>query len=91
VSVIAFLRRSLSGALVLIVCNFTPVPRVDYRLGVPCSGRWEERLNSDAADYGGSGQGNLGALSTEPFPAHGQAQSLSLRLPPLAVVLLVPA
>ena len=91
VSVIAFLRRSLSGALVLVVCNFTPVPRMSYRLGVPRAGRWDERLNSDAADYGGSGQGNLGALDTEPFPAHGQAQSLNLRLPPLAVVLLTPA
>jgi 1,4-alpha-glucan branching enzyme len=91
VSVIAFLRRSVSGALVLVVCNFTPVPRMDYRLGVPHAGRWDERLNSDAADYGGSGQGNLGALSTEPFPAHGQAQSLNLRLPPLAAVLLTPA
>jgi 1,4-alpha-glucan branching enzyme len=90
VSVIAFLRRSSTGALVLVVCNFTPVPRPEYRLGVPCPGRWDERLNSDAADYGGSGQGNLGALNTEPFPAHGQAQSLNLRLPPLAVVLLTP-
>ena len=90
VSVIAFLRHGESGAVALIVCNFTPVPREGYRLGVPRGGRWLERLNSDAADYGGSGQGNLGALDSEPVPAHGHAQSLSLRLPPLAIVILTP-
>ena len=91
VSVISFLRRSSSGALALIVCNFTPVPRPDYRVGVPRGGRWQERLNSDAADYGGSGQGNLGALDAEAYGAHGQPQSLALRLPPLAVLILTPA
>jgi 1,4-alpha-glucan branching enzyme len=91
VSVISFLRRSSSGTLALVVCNFTPVPRPSYRVGVPVAGRWQERLNSDAADYGGSGQGNLGALSTEAHPAHGQPQSLALRLPPLAVLILTPA
>ncbi len=91
VSVISFLRRSASGALALIVCNFTPVPRPHYRVGVPRGGRWHERLNSDAADYGGSGQGNLGALDAEPQGAHGHAHSLALRLPPLAVLILTPA
>jgi 1,4-alpha-glucan branching enzyme len=91
VSVISFLRRSSTGALALVVCNFTPVPRPHYRVGVPVGGRWQERLNSDAADYGGSGQGNLGALSAEPHAAHGQPQSLALRLPPLAVIILTPA
>ena len=91
VSVIAFLRRGRSGSLVVVACNFTPVPREAYRIGVPHAGRWLERLNSDAADYGGSGQGNLGSLETEAVPAHGHGQSLALRLPPLAVVLLTPA
>ena len=91
VSVISFLRRGSSGALALVVCNFTPVPRPSYRVGVPVGGRWQERLNSDAADYGGSGQGNLGALDTEAHGAHGQAQSLALRLPPLAILILTPA
>jgi 1,4-alpha-glucan branching enzyme len=91
VSVISFLRRSAAGAPALIVCNFTPVPRPHYRVGVPTQGRWHERLNSDAEDYGGSGQGNLGALDTEPVAAHGHAQSLGLRLPPLAVLILTPA
>jgi 1,4-alpha-glucan branching enzyme len=67
------------------------VPRENYRIGVPRGGRWHERLNSDAADYGGSGQGNLGALDSEAVAAHGQSQSLQLRLPPLAIVILTPA
>jgi 1,4-alpha-glucan branching enzyme len=91
ISVISFLRRGSAGTLALIACNFTPVPRENYRIGVPRGGRWHERLNSDAADYGGSGQGNLGALETESVPAHGHPQSLSVRLPPLAVVILTPA
>jgi 1,4-alpha-glucan branching enzyme len=91
VSVIAFLRRGASGSVALIACNFTPVPRENYRIGVPRGGRWHERLNSDAADYGGSGQGNLGALDSEAVAAHGQSQSLQLRLPPLAIVILTPA
>jgi 1,4-alpha-glucan branching enzyme len=77
--------------VVLVVCNFTPVPRDGYRLGVPRAGRWQERLNSDAHDYGGSGRGNLGALESEAIPAHGHGHSLNLRLPPLAVVMLTPA
>jgi 1,4-alpha-glucan branching enzyme len=87
-SVLSFLRLSGSGPPVLVACNFTPVPREGYRLGVPRGGRWRERLNSDAADYGGSGQGNLGAVEAEPRGAHGRAHSVSLRLPPLAVVVL---
>jgi 1,4-alpha-glucan branching enzyme len=57
---------------------------------VPHGGRWRERLNSDAADYGGSGQGNLGAVEAVAQGAHGHAHSLTLRLPPLAVVVLTP-
>jgi len=90
ISVISFLRRAADGSLVLIACNFTPVPRPAYRIGVPRAGIWNERLNSDAGDYGGSGQGNLGALATQAIGAHGEAQSLSVRLPPLAIVLLTP-
>ncbi len=89
-SVVAFLRRDASGGVALVVCNFTPVPRDSYRIGVPHSGRWRERLNSDAADYGGSGQGNQGALDTQPQPAHAQPHCLQLRLPPLALVILTP-
>jgi 1,4-alpha-glucan branching enzyme len=90
VSVIAFLRKSRSGELALVVCNFTPVPREGYRLGVPRAGVWRERLNSDAGVYGGSDLGNLGALTASATPSHGQSQSLSMRLPPLAMVVLTP-
>jgi 1,4-alpha-glucan branching enzyme len=91
-SVAAFLRRAPeSGAVVLVVCNFTPVPRYGYRLGVPVAGRWREVLNSDAASYGGSGVGNLGGADTAPIKSHGDAQSLMLTLPPLGVLFLEPA
>ena len=89
-SIIAYLRKSRDGSSVLVACNFTPVPRERYQLGVPHGGRWRERLNSDALDYGGSGQGNLGGLQTLAAAAHGHPHSLALRLPPLAVVVLTP-
>jgi 1,4-alpha-glucan branching enzyme len=88
-SVIAFVRYPRAdGAPVLVVCNFTPVPREAYRLGVPRAGRWRELLNSDSALYGGSGRGNLGVVATDAIAAHGHEQSLALTLPPLAVVYL---
>jgi 1,4-alpha-glucan branching enzyme len=90
VSVICFLRRDTAGSPVLVACNFTPVPRENYRVGVPAGGKWSERLNSDACAYGGSGQGNLGALEAQGIASHGFAHSLNLRLPPLAVVILTP-
>jgi 1,4-alpha-glucan branching enzyme len=90
-SVISFLRIAADGSPALIACNFTPVPRPGYRIGVPRGGRWLERLNSDAADYGGSGQGNLGAVEAAAPGAHGRPYALSVRLPPLAVVVLTPA
>jgi len=89
-SVIAFLRRARSGAPLLVVCNFTPVPRTNYVLGVPHGGCWRELLNGDAADYGGSGVGNLGGVEAAPVPAHGHFHSLTLTLPPLATLFLKP-
>ncbi|MDP9902232.1 1,4-alpha-glucan branching protein GlgB [Variovorax ginsengisoli] len=90
-SVIAFLRKPLAGgAPVLVVCNLTPQPRTDYKVGVPRAGVWRELLNSDAADYGGAGWGNLGQVGTDPLPAHGHAQSLNLTLPPLSTLILKP-
>ncbi|MDA8347270.1 MAG: 1,4-alpha-glucan branching protein GlgB, partial [Pseudomonadota bacterium] len=90
-SVIVYLRRG-SGAreVVLIACNFTPVPREHYRIGVPFGGKWLERLNSDAPDYGGSGIGNLGGTVALEQGLHGRPYSLALRLPPLAVLVLTP-
>ena len=72
----------------LFVTNFTPVPRYDYRVGVPNAGFWEELLNTDAAVYGGSNLGNLGGVESEAAPWHGREQSVRLTLPPLAVVAL---
>jgi 1,4-alpha-glucan branching enzyme len=89
-SVFGFLRYSdkAGDAPVLVVCNFTPVPRSAYRVGVPLEGVWRERLNTDASDYGGSGMGNDGAVTTEPVGAHDLPASLVLTLPPLATLIL---
>jgi 1,4-alpha-glucan branching enzyme len=88
-SVIAFLRRGETpGEPVVVVFNHTPVVRENYRIGVPAGGFWKELLNSDAVDYGGSGQGNLGGVNAEPIPTHGRTHSLALTLPPLGVLFL---
>jgi 1,4-alpha-glucan branching enzyme len=87
-SIVSFIRRGHDrGECVLAVCNFTPVPRYGYRLGVPSGGVWKEALNSDAAEYGGSGMGNLGRVEAARSSSHGRPYSLSFTLPPLAVVL----
>jgi len=86
-SVVSLLRRGHStDNIVLVVCNFTPVPRFNYRLGAPRPGFWKEVLNSDAREYGGSGQGNFGGVEATPVPLHRQSHSLDLTLPPLAAV-----
>ena len=86
-SALTYLRRGTSTDEVLLVaCNFTPVPRHNYRIGVPCAGQWHEVLNSDARLYGGSGQGNLGGVATAPVPSHGHPQSVEVTLPPLSLV-----
>ena len=87
-SVIAFLRHPKEGEPVLVVFNFTPVPRPGYRIGVPAAGFWQEILSSDAGVYGGSGVGNQGGLEAEDVAAHGRQWSLPLTLPPLGVVFL---
>jgi 1,4-alpha-glucan branching enzyme len=87
--VLAFVRKGKSNdKWVLVVCNFTPIPRLNYRMGVPRSGWWKEALNSDATIYGGQGFGNFGGLHTDAIQAHGHGNSLSLSLPPLSVVFL---
>jgi 1,4-alpha-glucan branching enzyme len=85
-SVLSWLRRDLDGRQLLIVINATPIPRSNYRIGVPVPGFWREELNSDAVEYGGSGWGNLGGVDAAPVPDHGFYDSVSLNLPPLAVV-----
>ncbi len=88
-SALSFLRKGRStGNRILVACNFTPVPRENYRVGAPRGGAWKEVLNSDATLYGGSGMGNMGEVDAAPVPFHGRAWSLAITLPPLAVVFL---
>jgi 1,4-alpha-glucan branching enzyme len=87
-SVISFLRKGAGPEVILVACNFTPVPRVGYRLGVPFGGTWRELLNTDSEAYGGSGVGNFGGVVADEVATHGRPFSLSLTLPPLAVVFL---
>ena len=89
-SVLTFLRKPRdAGRVCLVACNFTPEPRPNYRVGVPRGGRWEERLNSDSARYGGAEWGNLGGVEAAPVRAHGRPFSLNLTLPPLAILFLL--
>jgi 1,4-alpha-glucan branching enzyme len=89
-SVITFLRLDRAGRPVLAACNFTPVVRERYRIGVPLPGRWREALNSDAPFYGGSGVGNLGGVQARELPWHGRPHSIEITLPPLGFVLFAP-
>ncbi|MBN2536747.1 alpha amylase C-terminal domain-containing protein, partial [candidate division WOR-3 bacterium] len=103
--VVSFLRKSApssssspltpgildpSNPCLLVVANLTPVPRPGYRVGVPEPGAWREILNSDAREYRGSGQGNLGRVESGPEESHGRPQSLTLNLPPLGLLVLAP-
>jgi 1,4-alpha-glucan branching enzyme len=91
-STLSYLRRSTGPEeadreeLLVVVCNFTPVVRGEYRVGVPRGGFWREVLNSDADLYGGSGVGNLGGLAAEETPCHGRPYSLTITVPPLGIV-----
>jgi 1,4-alpha-glucan branching enzyme len=86
-SIVSYFRRGRDpGEIAVIVCNFTPVPRANYRIGVPRPGRYRERINTDATDYGGSGVGNAGEVHADPHPMHGQPYSMSLNLPPLGTL-----
>ena len=84
----SFLRKSQNGETVLVICNFTPVPRCGYRVGVPHSGFWKELLNSDADIYWGGGMGNQGGAWSDPHGWHGRPFSLHLTIPPLGVLFL---
>ena len=88
-NVVAFVRLAQSGRNVVCVCNFSPVVRSGYRVGLTRGGRWRELLNTDAADFGGSDVGN-GVVEAEPVPWHDQANSALLTLPPLGVLWLAP-
>ncbi|RJQ55887.1 MAG: 1,4-alpha-glucan branching protein GlgB [Nitrospiraceae bacterium] len=88
-SVISFIRKGKTAEdIILVVCNLTPVPRFDYRIGIPRGGYWKEVLNSDAEIYGGSNLGNSGGAMAEETASHGRSHSLSLTLPPIGVIFL---
>lgn len=87
-SVLSYLRKgSPTEELILVVANFTPVPRFNYRVGAPRGGFWQEILNSDAQEYGGSGLGNMGGVEAQPSSHHGRPYLLDLTLPPLAIII----
>lgn len=86
-SVVAFVRHGRGGECAVVVCNFTPLPRYGYRIGMPSAGTWRELINTDNVVYGGSGVGN-GELNTDAVVAHHRAQSVVLTLPPLACLVL---
>jgi len=88
-SIVSFIRRARSNQdLILVVCNFTPIPRPNYQLGVPRGGFWREILNSDAHHYGGSGHGNLGGVEAAPIYSHGRSHTVNLTVPPLGTIML---
>ncbi len=86
-SIISFIRKgSSTDDIILVVCNFTPVPRTNYTVGVPRGGWWQEVMNSDAEYYNGTGWGNSGGVEASPLAAQGRFHSVSLDLPPLGVL-----
>lgn len=88
-SVISFMRKGKNEKdRIILVANFTPIPRYNYRIGAPEGGKYIELLNSDAKEYGGSGIGNLGSVTADDLPFHGRNYSLSLTLPPLGIIFL---
>ena len=90
-STLSFVRKSRnSDEFLIFVCNFTPVPRLGYRLGVPKKGIYHEVLNSDSENYGGSNIRNLGQVYAQNIPSHGKPYSVDLNLPPLGCVVLKP-
>lgn len=87
-SILAYLRKGkYFKDSILVVLNFTPVPRWDYRIGVPLGGYWKELLNSDATEYGGSGIGNYGGVWSDNHWHHGREHSISIKVPPLSVMM----
>jgi 1,4-alpha-glucan branching enzyme len=87
-NILSFIRRGSSPSeTVVAVCNFSPVPRQNYRIGAPSGGLWTEILNTDASEYGGSGRGNFGGVEAVPIPLQNRTHSLTLVVPPLALVI----
>ena len=89
--VLAYERHAGDTAPIITIVNMTPVPRHNYRIGVPRDGFWRERINTDSDLFGGSNLGNAGGVQCTPIAAHGRAHSLELTLPPLAALILAHA
>jgi 1,4-alpha-glucan branching enzyme len=89
-SLFSFLRMSREGTPVLVICNFTPVPRSNVLVGVPHGGYWRELLNSDAELYGGGGWGNFGGVEAQPVPANGMPWTITVTIPPLGCLFFGP-
>jgi len=90
-TVVSFIRRGkIPDQVLVFVFNFTPVPRMNYRIGVPEPGFYKEMINSDAACYGGSNMGMDGGLKADAIPWHGKSYSLNLNLPPLGMLIFKP-
>jgi 1,4-alpha-glucan branching enzyme len=90
ISLVSFLRMSSDGSPLVVVCNFTPVPRTNVLVGIPRGGFWRELLNSDAEIYGGSGWGNLGGVEAQPVPVQQMPWSLTVTVPPLGCIFFGP-
>jgi 1,4-alpha-glucan branching enzyme len=90
-SIVSYIRRGVDPSdFAVVVCNFTPVVRAGYRIGVPRAGRYREVLNTDSGFYGGSNVGNAGVVSTSGTALHGQPDSITVALPPLSTLVLIP-
>ena len=90
-SIVSFIRRAKArDNLFVVVCNFTPVPREQYRIGVPAAGFYREVLNSDSELYGGSNMGNLGGVQSEQSACHGREHSITITVPPLSCLMFKP-
>jgi len=89
-STLSFIRRDKNGGGVVVVMNMTPVPRVNYRIGVPNPGSYHEIMNTDSEAYGGSNMGNGGGVTAEDHAWMGLPYSVSITLPPLSCVIFRP-
>jgi 1,4-alpha-glucan branching enzyme len=89
-SVLSYIRKSADGDFVVVILNFTPVPRDNYRIGVPVAGKYRELFNSDSEYFGGSNMGNMDEITTEPSSWMGHPHSMTLTLPPLGALILQP-
>jgi 1,4-alpha-glucan branching enzyme len=89
-SALSYIRKGQNGEFVVVILNFTPMPRENYRIGTPVAGRYRELFNSDSEYFGGSNMGNLAEITTEPTPWMGHPHSMTLTLPPLGALILQP-